>query len=144
MKGPPVLHYPETPQFSSMLPTIRPHSLVLSVLGIVSLFSVAGCSPTPPPPAPKPEADTTSIPQNPPTDQELAKSLAFPTTIIAVTNSSVTFTDADQKTPLTLPIDSATKFIGFQSLAEIKPNTPLGIRLSADKKRIFVLNSTLK
>ncbi len=127
-----------------MLPTIRPHSLIFSAIVIVSLFSAAGCSPTPPPPAPKPEADATPIPQNPPTDQEMAKSLAFPTTIIAVTNSSVTFTDADQKTPLTLPIDSATRFIGFQSLTEIKPNTPLGIRLSADKKRIFVLNSTLK
>jgi len=122
------------------------HSPKLSLLSLLLgvIFSMVSCSPTPPPPAPKPEADTTSIPQNPPTDQELAKSLAFPTNIIAVTNSSVTFTDADQKTPLTLPIDSATKFIGFQSLAEIKPNTPLGIRLSADKKRIFVLNSTLK
>jgi hypothetical protein len=105
---------------------------------------VAGCSPTPPAPAPKPEVAATPVPQNPPTAQELAQSLAFATTIIAVTNSSVTFTDADQKTPLTLPIDSATEFIGFQSLAEIKPNTPLGIRLSADKKRIFVLNAKIK
>jgi hypothetical protein len=105
---------------------------------------VAGCSPTPPAPAPKPEVAATPVPQNPPTTQELAQSLAFATTIIAVTNSSVTFTDADQKTPLTLPIDSATEFIGFQSLAEIKPNTPLGIRLSADKKRIFVLNAKIK
>ena len=127
-----------------MLPTIRPQSLILSTLVIVSLFSVAGCSPTPPTPAPKPEVAATPVPQNPPTAQELAQSLAFATTIIAVTNSSVTFTDADQKTPLTLPIDSATEFIGFQSLAEIKPNTPLGIRLSADKKRIFVLNAKIK
>jgi hypothetical protein len=127
-----------------MLPTIRPQSLILSTLVIVSLFSVAGCSPTPPAPAPKPEVAATPVPQNPPTDQELAKSLAFPTTIIAVTNSSITFTDADQKTPLTLPIDSATEFIGFQSLAEIKPTPPLGIRLSADKKRIFVLNAKIK
>ena len=78
--------------------------------------------------------------QKPPTAQETAKSLAFPATVIAVDDKSITFLLEKEK--LTLPIDKWTTFVALKSVKDIKPNSTIGIRLTADKKRVLVLNGS--
>jgi hypothetical protein len=81
--------------------------------------------------------------QTPPTNEELAGSMAFPTTVLSISRSSITFLDADEKTQTTLPIDRRTLFKGFQSVDQIKPQSRMGIRISSDKKRVLILNPSM-
>ena len=78
--------------------------------------------------------------QKPPTAEDAAKSLAFPATVIAVDDKSITFLLEKEK--LTLPIDKWTAFVALKSIKDIKPNSTIGIRLTADKKRVLVLNGS--
>ena len=91
---------------------------------------------------PKPTATATPPPpaQNPPTEQDLAKSVAFPATFVAADENSITF--VVEKDQLTLPIDKWTSLVAFKSIKDIKPNSTIGVRLTADKKRVLVLNGT--
>ena len=78
--------------------------------------------------------------QNPPTNADLAKSIAFPATVVSVDEKSITFlVDKDK---LTLPIDKWTTLVALKSIKDIKPNSTIGIRLTADKKRVLVLNGS--
>jgi hypothetical protein len=81
--------------------------------------------------------------QTPPTNEELAGSLAFPTTVLSISRSSITFLDADEKTKMTLPIDGRTYFKGFQSVDQIQPQSRIGIRLDARKTRVLILNLSM-
>jgi len=78
--------------------------------------------------------------QTPPTEQDMAKSLAFPATFVAGDENSITF--LVEKDQLTLPIDKWTSFVALKSIKDIKPNSTIGVRLTADKKRVLVLNGT--
>jgi len=93
---------------------------------------------------PKPTATATATPpppaQNPPTEQDLAKSVAFPATFVAADENSITF--VVEKDQLTLPIDKWTSLVALKSIKDIKPNSTIGVRLTADKKRVLVLNGT--
>jgi len=78
--------------------------------------------------------------QNLPTNADLAKSIAFPATVVSVDDKSITFL-AD-KDKFTLPIDKWTSLVALKSIKDIKPNSTIGIRLTADKKRVLVLNGS--
>ena len=70
----------------------------------------------------------------------MAKSVAFPATFVAADENSITF--VVEKDQLTLPIDKWTSLVALKSIKDIKPNSTVGIRLTADKKRVLVLNGT--
>ena len=78
--------------------------------------------------------------QTPPTEEDMAKSLAFPATVVSVGDQSITF--LIEEAPVTLPIDQWTSLVALNSIKDIKPNSMIGIRLTADKKRVLVLNGT--
>lgn len=75
----------------------------------------------------------------PPTAAEIAASVRFATTVTAVSETSVTFKDGAAET--TLPIGPWTKLVGVERATEIPPGARIGIRLSADRKVVFVLNA---
>ncbi len=70
----------------------------------------------------------------------MAKSLAFPVTVVSVGDQSITILIDEAQ--VTLPIDQWTSLVALNSIKDIKPNSTLGIRLTADKKRVLVLNGT--
>ena len=78
--------------------------------------------------------------QTPPTEEDMAKSLAFPVTVVSVGDQSITVLIDEAQ--VTLPIDQWTSLVALNSIKDIKPNSTLGIRLTADKKRVLVLNGT--
>ncbi len=108
--------------------------LVLPILAGAAICHAAdGTAPTTAPEAPQ------AVPAQP-AGEGHPPSLAFPATVVSVSETSVTFKEGQSET--TLPIGSWTKLVGVQSAAEIEPGTTIGVRLSADRKVVLVLNAT--
>ena len=103
----------------------KPTLLIVSLLALTAICSAEEGAPTSAP--------------TPPSTVDLANSVAFPATVVSISATSITF--KVEQTDVTLPIGPWTTLVGVQSAAEIKPGTRIGIRLSADRKSVLVLNA---
>jgi hypothetical protein len=122
-----------------------------ALLGSVAFFSIAlgaplllgaGCKKAPAPEAPA-EAPASPKPQAVPEadfEADLSNSITFMATVVEISPTSVTFESGGART--TLPITPSTRLVALQGIGDIRPNANIGIRVSADKKRLLVLNGT--
>lgn len=120
--------------------------------GSVAVLSIALCAALPfgtgcekaPPPAPRAEAPPPAPPAEaapaPVPEDDFANSITFMGTVVEISPTSITFESEGAKT--TLPITPSTRFVALQGVGDIKPGANLGFRVSADRKRLLVLNGT--
>ena len=106
------------------------------------LYLLTGCQKAPEPAVPQiaPTPASTQAAPEPDYETDLANSITFMATIVEISPASVTFEYEGAKS--TLPITPSTSLIAIQEIGDIKPGANIGIRLSADKKRLLVLNGT--
>ena len=130
------------PTSSSPKPRALPVPVaVLSIALGIALPPATGCkkAPAPPPDAPAPGPAPQAAPE-PAFEADLANSITFMATAIEVSPTSITFESEGART--TLPITPSTRLVAMQGIGDIKPNANIGVRVSADKKRLLVLNGT--
>lgn len=98
------------------------------------LCLVTGCQKAPAPagsPEATPSPSTQTVPE-PDYETDLANSITFMATVVEISPTSVTFESEGART--TLPIRPSTRLVAIQEIGDIKPNSNIGIRISADKK----------
>ncbi len=138
------------PQSNKYKPSASLRSILVFSLALCPLLGLGtGCqkapAPATPPIATPPLASPAELEASqagPEVDFEtdMANSITFMATIVEISPTSVTFESEGVRN--TLPITPSTRLVAIGEIGDIKPNANIGIRTSADKKRLLILNGT--